>query len=338
MDTNCTNSSCEEKEEKFKSIYTAYVIISILTIFMNLLIIFLFVFNRNLRKPSNFLQISFTVCNLAFGLMGIPAALICSIFTTLSSPCMFSFFFITFLSICLNLHILIISYERYFKIAMPFRFHQIGRASFELTLVLVIWFISISVTCIRLIWFPPGNKQLSDAGKRTDKIYTICVVAIFAILPWFLMIFADVSVFFIVRRQLDGIAKTSVTPTDSQQRLKKELKVLFLFSMMMLYFVISWSFYYADLIMSSLFEEDYLYRIPEWLWTVSNLLRSGTTVINPILYVLFKEDFRRVVFVGIRRLFAKYTGHSHGSSTSHGSRTSGRQSESRNVTERMTLM
>lgn len=221
---------------------------------------------------------------------------------------------------------------------MPFRFHQIGRASFELTLVLVIWFISISVTCIRLIWFPPGNKQLSDAGKRTDKIYTICVVAIFAILPWFLMIFADVSVFFIVRRQLDGIAKTSVTPTDSQQRLKKELKVLFLFSMMMLYFVISWSFYYADLIMSSLFEEDYLYRIPEWLWTVSNLLRSGTTVINPILYVLFKEDFRRVVFVGIRRLFAKYTGHSHGSSTSHGSRTSGRQSESRNVTERMTLM
>jgi hypothetical protein len=216
---------------------------------------------------------------------------------------------------------------------------QIGRVSFELKLSACLWFISILIPPIQYIWLPPTEASCfeawSDEVAKTEQIYTFSIMAIFVGLPVLLLLYADVSVFFVVRRQLDGIEKTSVGPRDSQQRLQKEKRVLVLFAVMMFYFVVSWSFYYASIIMHSIKGWDY--NLPVWLAETGDILRCSSPLVNPILYILLKHDFRRVVCHGVRRFVRKYLGlQKEGSDAqySNGGHSLGGRSDSRNVTER----
>ena len=318
-----------------------YVILSILIVFMNTFVILLFFFNKNLRKPTNFLLVSLSVSDLLYGSVGLPLVLVCST-KPICLACVYSYSFIVFTSISTVLHILVISYERYIKIVFPFRMQQIGRASFELKLMACLWVISIFIPPIQFIWWPPTETSclevLSDEQVKNEQIYTISIMVIFVALPVLLLIYADISVFFVVRRQLDGIDKTSVGPRDSQRRLQKETRVLALFAVMMLYFVVSWSFYYASIIMHSILEQDVL--LPDWLFMLAEGLRSSTPLVNPMLYILLKHDFRRVVLSGVRRFLSKYVGLQKGSSTqySNGGRTTEGKTDDRNDTERTVFL
>ena len=345
MDGNDTNlngtnsSNIDDFEMKFvTSKHLPYVILTVLIVLMNTFVILLFSFNKNLRKPCNFLLLSLSVSDLIYGLVGLPLALVCST-VPVCLPCVFSYSFVVFTSISTVLHILVISYERYIKIVFPFRMQQIGRVSFELKLSACLWFISILIPPIQYIWLPPTEASCfeawSDEVAKTEQIYTFSIMAIFVGLPVLLLLYADVSVFFVVRRQLDGIEKTSVGPRDSQQRLQKEKRVLVLFAVMMFYFVVSWSFYYASIIMHSIKGWDY--NLPVWLAETGDILRCSSPLVNPILYILLKHDFRRVVCHGVRRFVRKYLGlQKEGSDAqySNGGHSLGGRSDSRNVTER----
>ena len=342
MDGNHTFfSNYSMPEMKFvASLHVHYVILCILIVLMNTFVILLFSFNKNLRKPINFLLVSLSVSDLLFGLVGLPLALVCSTMP-ICLACVFSYTFVVFTSTSTVLHILVISYERYIKILFPFKMQQIGRASFEQTLVACLWFVSILVPPIQFIWWPPTETScsavLSDEAVKKERIYKIVVMVIFGAVPLLLLLYADISVFFVARRQLDGIDKTSVGPRDSQQRLLKETRVLALFAVMMLYFVISWSFYYATIIVDSILQTALL--VPDWLYLLAEVLRCSTPLVNPVLYVLFKHDFRRVVWLGVRRILRKYGGlqKSSGQST-NGVHTAEGQSDSRNVTEKTVFL
>ena len=343
MDDNDSNISFPEEDSLYAfqtSEHVPYVVLTIFIVLMNTFVILLFVFNKNLRKPNNFLLISLSVSDLLFGLVGLPLVLVCSTMPICVS-CIFSFSFIVFTSISTVLHILVISYERFLKIVFPFRMQQIGRPSFELKLVAFLWFISVSVPLIQFIWLPPKDsscdEELTSDEAKYERIYTSLIMGIFVGLPLLLLIYADVSVFFVVRRQLEEIDKTSVGLRDSQRRLQKETRVMALFAFMMIYFVIAWSVYYASTIVHSFLGEEELF--PDWLVRTTEVLRCSTPLVNPILYILLKHDFRRVVFHGISRIGNKYLGtrgESSGQSSgnSYGVRTIGGQNDSRNFTER----
>jgi hypothetical protein len=216
---------------------------------------------------------------------------------------------------------------------------QIGRASFEIKLVVCVWFISILLPPIQFAWWPPTEEVcaagLSEEAATKERIYSVSIMVIFGALPVLLLLYADVSVFFVVRRQLDGIDKTSVGPRDSRERLLKETRVLALFAVMMLYFVISWSFFYATIIATAILQTSLL--VPDWLFLLSEVLRCSTPLVNPILYILLKHDFRRVVWLGVRQLvLKKYGGLRKGSNelSTNGALTAGGRTYSRNVTEK----
>ena len=347
MGDNGTNDSFidSEREPQFQtSEHLPYVILTIFIVLMNTFVILLFAFNKNLRKPSNYLLVSLSVSDMLFGLLGLPLVLVCST-TPICAACVFSFSFIVFTSISTVLHILVISYERYLKIVFPFRMQQIGRACFELKLVAILWLISLSVPPIQFIWLPPNESscldELTPEEAEKETVYTFLTMGLFVGLPLLLLIYADVSVFFVVRRQLEEIEKTSVGLRESQKRLQKETRVLALFAFMMVYFVIAWSVYYASTVVHSFLKEELYF--PDWLVRTTEVLRCSTPLVNPLLYVLLKHDFRRVVFHGITRLGNKYLGtrrqsSAQGSGNSCGVRTIGGQTDSRNFTERTVFL
>lgn len=341
--TNNSNQTLEGFEMKFvTSKHLPFVILTILIVMMNALVILLFAFNKNLRKPSNFLLVSLSISDLLFGLVCLPLALVCST-RPICLPCVMSYAFVMFTSISTVLHILVISYERYVKIVFPFRAQQIGRANFELKLVGCVWFVAMLIPPIRSAWMPALEElctnDLSDEQARYEKTYNISIIVIFLGFPILLLIFADISVFFVVRRQLRRIDKTSVGPRDLQQRLQKEIRVLGLFAVMMLYFVVSWSFYFATIVMDSILIIHL--RLPEWLYEFTDILRCTTPLVNPMLYILFMPDFRRVVWFGISRFSSKHLRQRKENSTlsSNSARTVvGGQTDSRNVTERTVFL
>ena len=341
MGENETANSTAEPESDESTFTTSkhlpYVILCIFIVLTNTFVILLFSLNKYLRKPHNYLLVSLNISDLLYGLIGLPLALVCST-RPVCLACTFSHPFVVFTSCSTVLHILIISYERYLKIVFPFRLQQIGRARFEVKVVACIWFISIAIPTLPFIWLPVDDKScdedLTDEQVKLDKIYQISTMALFVGLPVLLLVYADAKVFFVVRRQLDGIQKTTVGVRDSQKRLKKEIRVLVLFAVMMLYFVISWSFYYAAIVIHSFLQFDT--KFPQWFVDLVVILRCSTSLVNPILYILLKHDFRRVVRHGICRFLNKYLGNQRESSVqdSNGGRTSGGQTDSRNATER----
>lgn len=332
------NHSMDVFEMKFvASKHVHWVILAILIVLMNSFVILLFIFNKNLQKPTNFLLVSLSVSDLLTGMIGLPLVLVCST-RPICLACVFSYTFIVFTSISTVLHILVISYERYIKIVFPFRVQQIGRASFELKVVACLWCFSLFIPPIQFIWWPPTptscDEDLSVEDARSERIFTISIMVLFVALPVLLLIYADAMVFLVVRRQLDGIEKTSVGLRDSQRRLRKETRVLTLFAIMMLYFVVAWSFYFASLVIHSIKGREIL--LPEWIVQFAETLRCSTPLVNPVLYILLKHDFRRAVVVGVRQLLRKYSGMQVDSSVeySNGVHTSGVRSDSRNYTER----
>ncbi|XP_028409852.1 adenosine receptor A2b-like [Dendronephthya gigantea] len=331
------NHSMDFEMKFVTSKHVHWVILSVLIVLMNSFVILLFVFNKNLQKPTNFLLVSLSVSDLLTGMIGLPLVLVCST-RPICLACVFSYTFIVFTSISTVLHILVISYERYIKIVFPFRVHQIGRASFELKLVACLWFISLLIPPIQFIWWPPTptscDEDLSPEDARSERIFTILIMVLFVALPVLLLIYADAMVFLVVRRQLDGIEKTSVGLRDSQRRLQKETRVLMLFAIMMLYFIVAWSFYFSSMVMHSIVGREML--LPEWIFQFAEILRCSTPFVNPILYILLKLDFRRAVLGVMRRLLRKYSGMQVDSSVeySNGIRSGGRSDSRSNYTER----
>lgn len=314
-------------------------ILVVLIVLMNTFVILLFALKRTLRKPHNYLLCSLSVSDLLTGLIGLPLVLVCTT-TPACVVCIFSYHFVLLTSISTLLHILLISYERYFKIVFPLRYQGIGTMSFELKVIAVLWITNLVVPFISFSWYPVTeqaclNYDEEDVAKKT-KIYTIFVVTMFVALPLLLLIFADVSVFFVVRRHLEGIDATTVGLRDSQTRMKKERRVVAIMAVMMAYFVICWSFYYAGIIMFSVLDTEL--DIPDWIHTAAEVFRCSTPLFNPILYVLLKQDFRNAIWIVIQRLKRKSTGQKSdlGARLTNDVPTVG-QTNSQNVTEKTTF-
>lgn len=284
-----------------------FVLFSFFIVLVNTFVILLFVFKRNLRNPINYLFVSLSVSDLLAGLIGLPMVLVCST-TPDCISCFVSETFVKFTSISTLLHIVAITYERYAKIVFPLRVYRIGRASFERKVVAIIWCISSVVSLVPYSWLPVTSEACfeaeTDSVAEKNKIFNIVFVTVFVALPLLLLLFADVSVFFVVRRQLDKIDGTSIG-SERWNHVRKESKVIALIAVMAVYFAVSWSFYYTAIIIHSIGEE---FLIPEWLHKAVYYIRFTTPLVNPMLYVLLKRDFRRAIGLKIRTLTGKHSG------------------------------
>jgi len=73
-----------------------------------------------------------------------------------------------------------------------------------------------------------------------------------------------------------------------------EGKAVIVFGSMILTFIACWFSYYLDGLMQDL--NLPLPYLPEWARAFLMFLRFGSSILNPLLYTFFKEDFKRALF------------------------------------------
>lgn len=299
--SNLVNGSSDYKFKFVVADDLPLVILSILIVFVNVFVILLFTFKQSLRSPSNYLLISLAVSDLLYGLIGIPLVLVCST-TPDCVSCIISYAFTRLTSISTVLHILAISYERYVKIVFPLEMPQVGRTSFELKIIASLWSVNLVFSLMPWCWTTFSQeacfKDEDESEMLKNKVFYIVHVIVFGLIPVLILLYTDISIFCVVRRQLDKIDKTSVGQRDSRKRIKKESKVVAIFGAMMVYFIICWSFYYAIQIVQAVGGEV---MIPDWLF-FTVILRYTTPLANPLLYTLLKHDFKRAICLEIKRI------------------------------------
>ena len=275
--------------------------------FANSVVIFLYRKKAFLKTKTNLCLACLALSDILAGVIAVPMVISCNLakvdIATKQQICTAMDLSSRFISISTVLHLLLVTTERYFMIIHAMHYPYIV-TKFRLKAVLVfIWCFSMATSLIQLVWIPFDGPTTDEVLKK-DTIYSLTVFFGIVVPSLLIMAAALTSIFRVLRRQIQNIKRGNSYKTRAYQSrpIPLEGKAVIVFGSMILTFIACWFSYFLDGLMQDLdLEAPYL---PNWARVVLMFLRFGSSVLNPILYTFFKEDFKRAVlvsFVGARR-------------------------------------
>lgn len=278
---------------------TVLITLSVLIVLSNLTVLVLYQLNSHLRSKKNFLLASFALSDLSAGLVVLPVTLMCFQCPACSTKmCLSSAILFRFLAISTILHILAITFEKYFSIIHPL--HHLGAVQKKHIRLVTscIWGTSIAVSLSPLTWLTAG---FTPDVIRKELIYFAVTFLLFFVLPLAFIIFAHLKMFKTISRSLHFISNiretqlnsmknpaSSPTPVHELHYSSKNKKALCAFILMLGTFVASWFTWYLGAIFFYLrlpFSTDVWGKVLEVMLFLPFL-------INPMLYTYYKQDFR----------------------------------------------
>ena len=284
-----------------------YIVLAVLIVAVNLFVIVTVWRKRILHKWQNYLLVSLACSDLSTGLFGLPLSLLCTLAKSPSTGCILcsvAYTFTKFLSISTILHLLTVTYERFMYIVYPFHHERLSAKHLRFKLLLAgIWFMSFAVALVPFTWLKP-EKCLSKDNAEQWLLYTLITLVIFFVIPMFLFVFAFVSMYMVARhhsrrqeRLMQRLRRSDTKPNHTYQ---KEVKVAVIFAFMWAAFVVCWAPYFVVNIIEELEVEV---KLPDRLFDATDVLRFLTSLLNPVLYSVFKKDFCQAV--GFVRFIAR---------------------------------
>lgn len=276
-------------------------------VFANSVVIFLYRREVFLKTKTNLCLACLALSDMLAGAIAVPMVISCNLaevdMATKEHICTAMDLSSRFISISTVLHLLLVTAERYFMIIHAMHYPYIV-TKFRLKTVLVfIWCSSLATSLIQLVWIPFDGPTTDEVLKK-DTIYSLTVFFGIVVPSLLTMAAALTSIFRVLRRQIQNIKRGNSYKTRAYQSrpIPLEGKAVIVFGSMILTFIACWFSYFLDGLMLDLnLEAPYL---PNWARVVLMFLRFGSSVLNPILYTFFKEDFKRAVlvsFVGTQR-------------------------------------
>ena len=275
-----------------------FIILALFIIAVNLCVIVVVWKNNGLHKWQNYLLVSLAFSDLSTGLFGLPTALACTLDTSRQRSCIFcsvSYTFTKFISISTILHLLTITYERFVFIVYPFRHERLSAKHIRFKFALAaIWSISLTVAALPFLWLDLKNCEDKDKEKYW-LVYHATTLILFLAIPMILFIFAFVSMFLVARVHIRKQERLTLNMPGSEDStalntaLRKEARVVIIFAVMWIIFVICWGPYFALNIMDEMKELDE--NLPTTFTEAADVLRFLTSLLNPMLYSLAKKDF-----------------------------------------------
>ncbi|XP_028395194.1 5-hydroxytryptamine receptor 1D-like [Dendronephthya gigantea] len=294
--SNNSSSQTGWKDGKYIIQEVHYIVLAALIVLVNLFVITTVWRKRILHKWQNYLLVSLACSDLSTGLFGLPLSLLCTLAKSESTGCILcsvAYIFTKFISISTILHLLTVTYERFMYIVYPFHHERLSTTQVRFKLLLAaIWLISFAVAFVPFTWI-----KLEECLNRDNAeqwlLYTLITLVIFFVIPMFLFIFAFVSMYTVarlhMRRQqqlMQQLRRRS--DTKSKGTYHKEARVAVIFVIMWATFVICWAPYF---VVNVLEELEVQVEISDRLFDATNVLRYLTSLLNPIMYSVFKKDF-----------------------------------------------
>ena len=276
------------------------IVLAILIITTNFLAIFLFVARKTLRTKTNCLLCSLATSDFLTGSLGIPLFIACN--TSPHSTVLYTVAVIIyrFISVSTALHILAATIERYIFVVYPLRYQVYVTTGRVLVVVGFVWGISSTVADLQIMWvqFRFGD-EANKATLLAEYVHNISGIVLLFSLPVVVMLYTDVRMLLIIRRQRLQILKQRVFSLRGARDFKQDVKSwsthlrsVITFFLMLVVYVVCWTTWYLSLFYEYL---DITTFLPAFLWAVFDFLQFSTALINPILYTIIKTDFRNAL-------------------------------------------
>ena len=301
----------EEEEEytmRFSPEFDTFpIFLAVLIAASNSFVLFLTVKVRSLRTVTNFILRSLAISDLLSGVPGIPLYLGCNTVRT-TILCGFTQVLTKFFSVSIVLHLFLVSIDRYVAVVHAMRYRSLVTKRKVVYLVLSAWAAAVFVAVIQLSWIGLADVDVNEDGemktKRINTIYDIFCIIMFWAVPLITMILCYSRVFIVLRKQLRSIAKNNIPASLKDLRTNaRERRAAFTFIGMITVYVVCWLPYFM-LNLQHDFGNDF-FTLPILVeYVVFYYPKFLSSLLNPLLYVFFKHDFRKAaikVFRGTER-------------------------------------
>ncbi|XP_072924107.1 histamine H2 receptor-like isoform X2 [Hemitrygon akajei] len=295
MESNLTITSESEHRSVFSTILVGLVfgMITLITIFGNVLVCLVVGLNRHLQSHTNCLIVSLAATDLLLGLLVMPfsttlellnsewpfGSTFCNIYTSLD----------VMLSTASILNLFVISLERYLAVTAPLRYITVITPKRVVISLGLIWSISImfSFLPINMGWntkdlLVQSSNATNDCHLELNTTYAIVDAFITFYIPLVIMSLTYYKIFKIARRQARRINNAS------KCRILKEHKATVTLAAVMGVFIICWFPYFTVFLhegISGIRTDKTTFVVVLWLGYVN----SG---LNPIVYAVLNREFR----------------------------------------------
>lgn len=185
-------------------------------------------------------------------------------------------------------------FYRYLAIIHPLRYSSIVTRPKRILVIMLIWLLSAVTASVQLSWLDPFNHDVyeapSDEVLRAELIYDVIFLTLFFFLPVGIMFFTYARIILAIARQSRNIHQNYLpTIPRSRGRNRHERKAMVIFAVMLLVYVVCWLPYFG-------LRRLGVSELPLPMVYVILWLRFLSSLLNPCIYILGKQDIRKAIF------------------------------------------
>ncbi|XP_051971820.1 trace amine-associated receptor 13c-like [Xyrauchen texanus] len=298
------NTSClkgRRSKYEYNIMYVFFSLLSVSTVFLNLLVIISISHFKKLHTPTNMLILSLSVADLLIGLIVMPLEAI-----NLTDMCWyfgdtFCRLFLLILGLLLSAslsNLVLIAIDRYMAVCYPLQYPQKITTTRTLASICLCWFCSSAYNTALA-----GSRTYFDS-RRIDVCYGKCTLVIsfawkvtdmcFSLLfPCTVMITLYLRIFYVARKQIkiiNSLAKTGKVINEGSVRRKSESKVTLTLGLIVTVYLLCWIPYF----LLSLSENTENVEISSTTTIIVWLLYVNSAL-NPLIYAFFYPWFKMSV-------------------------------------------
>lgn len=197
--------------------------------------------------------------------------------------------------------------DRYLIICYPMRYVSIVTKRKIVIVIIASWLLPVLVSFLRLIWLGPllnvspkdlmnstlkdDVREIRDNAISGDRYYYIIGFSLYFLIVIFLAV-----LFVLMFRAIQKLGKDErefTTEKDDTEAVKREHKAVILFGVMFLAFILCWTPLFILRLLASVFVTHYR-KIPLRVLHAIIIVKYLTSIINPVLYILYKFEFNQV--------------------------------------------
>ena len=276
-----------------------FVLMAVSIVIINCFVVFLVWKKKVLRSPANICLTSLACLDFLSGSCAIPLVIACSVLESdykhVGWRCLSMDLISRMLSISAILHLLVIAVERYVVIVRHVRPNNFLSMKKYVVIMSAVWVIPSCASLIQLSWVDVRGDM---PKSQTEITYDIVCIFGFVCVPLLMIIVAYAKVFCVLRRHTKEIEKQTMlfVSYSRQQRQKlKEKRATLIYASMIGFYIIGWFPYFLISLSIDWGGGKMVAAIPRSVDTAFMFCRFSSSLVDPILYTFFKQDFKEAI-------------------------------------------
>ena len=263
------------KKEVVIAFCTLYVITAFLAVFGNGLVVGAFIRHSRLRTITNYFVVSLAVADIIVGVISIPIWISMLLYSSGGSALNTVYYLLDlFAGTSSILHLVFISFERFFAVVFPIR-HRNTSAKIYYIFLIAVWVIP-AAAC-------GSSVKLRKANQEANMLFLFIT---FFVLPLIVILYTYARIW--------RAARVRIQPhPESSRTLKRDMRIAFTIALVIGFFVIAWSPFFTVQLLIVFCQQCQPRIYSTDLLLFVKFMHYSNSAVNPIVYAVKILEFRR---------------------------------------------